>query len=290
MAPARYAAAAAVAATRVEPPGPPADLDKLMATSGCRVKRTGRAAVASYTGKQLADGARSTFITLPIVGFVERLNPSPLRPIPLDCVYYSGRAPMDVMTQLPDVILRHVFGMLDTTWTFEIIKAKSRTALQERLEELRGMRVEDHHITGRQSAWWDTLHIVERELLRIRMAVEASGSNILSGSEVHYVAPPADQLHGSGAVHFAKNWEDYERNLERKLKFDGGNFRPSGPLVVVCKQWRHALQKATKQACSRLPIANEWYFKLLQYMRKHKKDYPQAREDEDEYPDSEPHM
>ena len=68
------------------------------------------------------------------------------------------------------------------------------------------MRVEDHHITGRQSAWWDTLHIVERELLRIRMAVEASGSNILSGSEVHYVAPPADQLHGSGAVHFAKNW------------------------------------------------------------------------------------
>ena len=149
---------------------------------------------------------------------------------------------------------------------------------------------ERDHIAGRQSAWWDTLHIVERELLRIRMAVEASGSNILSGSEVHYVAPPADQLHGSGAVHFAKNWEDYERNLERKLKFDGGNFRPSGPLVVICKQWRHALHKATKQACSRLPIANEWYFKLLQYMRKHKKDYPQAREDEDEYPDSEPHM
>ena len=193
---------------------------------------------------------------------------------------------MDVMTQLPDDILRHVFGMLDTTWTFEIIKAKSRTALQERLEELRGMRVEDHHITGRQSAWWDTLHIVERELLRIRMAVEASGSNILSGSEVHYVAPPADQLHGSGAVHFAKNWEDYERKLQHKIFNDGGNFRPSGPLVVVCKQWRHALQKATNQARSRLPIADVWYFKLLQYLRTHEKDYPQAREDEDEYPAS----
>ena len=59
--------------------------------------RTGRAAVASYTGKQLADGARSTFIPLPNDGLCERLNPSPLRPIALDCVYYSGRAPMDAM-------------------------------------------------------------------------------------------------------------------------------------------------------------------------------------------------
>ena len=62
--------------------------------------------------------------------------------------------------------------------------------------------------------------------------------------------------------------------------------RPSGPLVVVCKQWRHALQKATNQARSRLPIADVHYFRLLQLLRGHEKDYPQARPGEDEYPTS----
>ena len=47
---------------------------------------------------------------------------------------------------------------------------------------------------------------------------------------------------------------------------------------------RSVVQKATNQARSRLPIADVWYFKLLQYLRTHEKDYPQAREDEDEYP------
>ena len=64
------------------------------------------------------------------------------------------------------------------------------------------------------------------------------------------------------------------------------NYRPSGPLVFVCKQWRHALQKATNQARSRLPIADVHYFKLLQLLRGHEKDYPQPRPDEDEYPAS----
>ena len=64
------------------------------------------------------------------------------------------------------------------------------------------------------------------------------------------------------------------------------NYRPSGPLVFVCKQWRHALQKATNQARSRLPIADVHYFKLLQLLRGHEKDYPQARPGEDEYPAS----
>ena len=125
--------------------------------------------------------------------------------------------------------------------------------------------------------------MIEDGLLRIRMAVDASGSKMLSGSEVHYVAPPADQLHGSGAVYFAKNWEDYERKLQYDLRYNYGNFRLSGPLVFVCKQWRHALQKATNQARSRLPIADVHYFRLLQLLRGHEKDYPQARPGEDEY-------
>ncbi len=192
---------------------------------------------------------------------------------------------MVAMRQLPYDILRHVFGMLDATQTFEIIKTKTRTVLQERLQELTEQSVE-LHITARRSEWEDTLHIVERELLRIRMAVDASGSKMLSGSEVSYMAPPADQLHGSGAVYFAKNWADYERKLQHKLQNDGGNCRPSGPLVVVCKQWRHALQKATNQACSRLPIADVHYFRLLQLFRGHEKNYPQPLPGEDEYPPS----
>ena len=109
---------------------------------------------------------------------------------------------------------------------------------------------------------------------------------MLSGSEVHYVAAPRDQLHGSGAVYFAKNWADYEQKLRYELRYVYGNYRPSGPLVFVCKQWRHALQKATNQARSRLPIADVHYFKLLQLLRGHEKDYPQPRPDEDEYPAS----
>ena len=86
-------------------------------------------------------------------------------------------------------------------------------------------------------------------------------------------------------MHFAKNWEDYERNLLHEVQYGhGGNFRPSGPLVFVCKQWRHALQKATNQARARLPIADKHYFSLLQGFRAHEKNYPQARPDEDEYP------
>jgi len=87
-------------------------------------------------------------------------------------------------------------------------------------------------------------------------------------------------------VYFAKNWEDYERRLQHKLQNDGGNCRPSGPLVVVCKQWRHALQKATNQARSRLPIADVHYFRLLQLLRGHEKKYPQPLPGEDEYPAS----